>query len=695
MRWLLLSLRALALMAIAALLLNPGKWIPEKEDTQRVWPVLLDTSASMSVKEGDSTRLNQAINLTNDFTAKAEAADLAAPVYTFSETATQTKDLSSLTADGDSTDLHSAGSSLFTRLQATGTSPEGIIVFTDGRQTIVPNNSTLALQARANSSPIYAVPIGQNIVAKDLELTTPRRSTTAFPGQNVQLTVAIRNSNMSEQKTKLTLKDSKDEVIEEKDITLPNNDVTLFTFSVKAPEKSTNWKIETPVLNNEQRSNNNDATVHIRILTTKTRVFIAEGAPYWDSKFLAQLLRQQSHMDVHSVHRLSDSRWFSINSGEATPSESSTEVFPETLEELSKYDLIIFGKNSEHFLTPRRIDALKSFVRDQGGAVLFSRGKPYTGKLPELEALEPVSWATGNTASFTMHPTADGQAAGLFGQALPEPDSPVWKSLPPLKDAHRIDTVKPFTRVLARGSLEGNRGTFPLLLVRRYGQGVSGLVNADGLWKWDFYPEARELGNMYSEYWTQLIQWMVAYSEFLPGHQYSLRSSNQAVGINQPVVFTTSYRGSKADPAPVIQIQMPNGEEQTLTPAAVASDDGKPTWRASFTPAEAGHFEVLVKTDDSSPSPALHMTVSSPPAEKDNMNPDPVFLKDLVESTGGKIIQPAELDAFLKEAFSDKERIKKEANMIWQPAWAQWFPPLIILALLTGEWVIRRRQGLP
>ena len=81
----------------------------------------------------------------------------------------------------------------------------------------------------------------------------------------------------------------------------------------------------------------------------------------------------------------------------------------------------------------------------------------------------------------------------MFGQALPAPDASLWTSLPTLKDGRQISMVKPFTRVLADGvrvrkALSGGSGKFPALLVRRYGQGVTGLVNGDGLWKWDFYP---------------------------------------------------------------------------------------------------------------------------------------------------------------------------------------------------------------
>jgi hypothetical protein len=356
--------------------------------------------------------------------------------------------------------------------------------------------------------------------------------------------------------------------------------------------------------------------------------------------------------------------------------------------------LIIFGKNSEHFLTGKRIELLKGFVRDQGGAILFSRGKPYSGRIPDLEVLEPVNWASTSTSEFTFSPTSDGQSAGLFGQALPAPNSPIWQSLPSLKDAHNVDSVKPFTRVLAEGSLPGAKGKFPLLMVRRYGQGVSGLVNADGLWKWDFYPEARELGNMYQEFWTQLIQWMVAYSEFLPGYDYSLHASSQTVSLQDPVVFSASYRGTLKSPEPNIVITA-DGQDPVKISAAIATPvGGKPTWKCSFVPEKPGTYLATLVTGDNSPEPILNIEVKAPPTEMDNLDPDPDFLSELCESTGGKVLTIEALPAFLKEQFGSKNKSTPKAEVIWQSSWMKWFMPIIVLLILATEWWIRRRNGL-
>ncbi|PQJ28029.1 hypothetical protein [Rubritalea profundi] len=528
----------------------------------------------------------------------------------------------------------------------------------------------------------------------DLEISSTKRTVTGFIGQDIHIKATIRNLQIADQEIEIELLDSEEKLLSKASISLVKGEKTSHTFTIKAPELSTTVHLRIPILEGEQRDNNNQCAVYLRVLTTKTRVFIAEGAPYWDSKFLAQHLRLQPHIDVQSVHRLNDSRFFRIDSKKSYHTDSAENIFPDSAEELAKFDLIIFGKNAEYFLTNKRIELLKSFVRDQGGAILFSRGKSYSGKLPELADLEPVTWTVGQLSQFSLTPTPDGKASGLFGQALPNPSSTVWKSLPKLKDAHQIESVKPFTRVLARGAIDGHQSTFPLLAVRRYGQGVTGIVNADGLWKWDFYPEARELGNMYSEFWSQLLQWMVAYSEFLPGYQYSLRSSATTLTHGNNITLTARYRGSDSPEPPVLSIRFGSSPPQTLTPARVPSDDPIPTWKASFTPETPGNYEITLITPDKSPQPTALLQAIAPPKESDNFNPDPTFLSEIAAATKGQSLTAETFESYFDSAFSEIQTTTKKANATWKPTWSHWITAFVLVLILGSEWFIRRRSGL-
>jgi len=517
-----------------------------------------------------------------------------------------------------------------------------------------------------------------------------------FPTQQVQVTVAIRSENLEETTQELKVLSANDKELATAQVTLAPSEVTLHTFSIPAPERSTNWHLSLSPHPEESRISNNSGSLYIRVLQDKARIFLAEGAPYWDSKFLAQLLRQQEFMDVHSVHRLSDTRWFRIDSGEAKPHQSDTNVFPDSAAKLNAYDLVIFGKNAEHFINDERAAHLRTFVKDQGGAVLFARAKPYTGKLPSLEVLEPVSWATGLSGDFQMKPSADGQTAGLFGQALPPPDSAIWEALPKLKDAHLIDIVKPFTRILAHGNTSANTsGQFPLLMVRRYGQGVTGLVNADGLWKWDFYPDARELGNMYQEYWIQLIYWMLSYSEFLPGQDYSLNLSSTTVQPNTPVAISMTYRGKGQPKPPSIEITSSALDQALLlSPGDIPTDDGTPKWSASFTPKFPGSYTLRLITTTPESLPEASLSVEQPPSEMDELSSAPAFLDRFTTATGGHLLEPGTLTDFLANTIKKEAPEARNRGVFWQSFWMRWFIPPILIALLAIEWFLRRRNGL-
>lgn len=700
LRKILVALRFFALIALAIFLLNPGKWQAMSDEVTRVWVVLIDRSESMSVKEGDLTRAQEAENLQKSITENAKKADVELRYFTFDDKLHPVEAGQKIAPTGSDSDLTDSAETLLTRLSSQGEPLAGVLVLSDARQTRTPRNSSFALRAQALQVPFHGVLLGSEVTMNDLALSAPRKMISAFPGQNVQITAVLESQGLDDFETSLSLQNEAGEEIDTAKVRVKPGEKVLHTFSLKGPEKSSILTLKVPLQAEENKDSNNSLDIRLRILDDKAKVFIAEGAPYWDSKFLAQLLRQQKHMEVNSVHRLSENRWFRIDSGEAQPHESATDVFPDTAEELATYDLIIFGKSSEHFLTPERIANLRNFVKDQGGAVLFSRSKPYSDTLPDLEPLEPVTWTTGLSGDFRMRPSADGQAAGLFGQALPEPDSPVWSELPELKDAHRIDVVKPFTRVLAHGEMGGGtQGKFPLLMIRRYGQGVTGLVNADGLWKWDFYPEARELGNMYEEFWIQMIHWMLSYSEFLPGQDYSLNTSAGSVPPGTPIAVRMAYRGAGKAETPTVEVTSPELDAPLrLAPAELPSADGRQKWATSFTPEKPGNYQLRLvpstKPRENSSMPEASVTVLAPPKEMDELSADPQFLQEFCEATGGSVHTASDLPEFLTKAMRPVAPESRDQGVQWKSSWMQWFTPFIVIIFLAAEWWLRRRNGL-
>lgn len=701
----LLALRLAAVAALALLLFNPGRWVNPAERAERPWLLLADVSESMKRDAGDGkTRAGHAAEIVRQTTAQAQKAGVPLRVHPFSNNILPP--VAELPAPAGETKILPAVSQAIQDASAAGESLAGLIVASDGRQTSARSAAdldALALRARSLGLAIHTVAIGGAAAPPDLALVQPRASLTAFAGQPVRIPFVLRSEALPPLRPVVVLRDESGAEIANVTVELAANSTAAAAFDVAAPAASARWMIETPPVPDEVRRSNNTAAVHIRVLESKTRVFLAEGAPYWDSKFLAQLLRQQTHMDVRSIHRLTDERYFRIDTGDNRNEETDHPVFPDTLEELARYDLVVFGKNVDPFLTDERAGLLRAYVRDHGGAVLFARGKPTTSAAPALEALEPVVWSAARADSFRFAPNRDGEASGLFGQALPAPDASLWASLPPLKDGRQVSMVKPFTRVLADGVPEtgGNlvstgSGRFPVLMVRRYGQGVTGLVNGDGLWKWDFFPEARELGNSYEDFWIQLIQWMASYSEFLPGQDFSLRLPSSRGDEGATVAATISYRGPQPVPQPLLETEAPDGSLSTISPAAVSDASGRPQWRASFAPDRAGTWKLRVvdPRETAPPVPEALFAVPAPVTEDDDLSPDPLFLTSISEATGGDAVVPAAYPGFLVKHITAAPPATRESGAVWKPAWRTAYAALALALLFAAEWFLRRRNGL-
>ena len=330
----------------------------------------------------------------------------------------------------------------------------------------------------------------------------------------------------------------------------------------------------------------------------------------------------------------------------------------------------------------------KAFVRDGGGAVIFARGKPYSGSFPELEALEPVVWGEPLGESFRFTPTAAGAEAGLFGRHLAAPDSAIWPALPELIDARRPKRLKAFAQTLAEGvfTSAGRERRVPVVVNRRFGRGSVTTVNADGLWKWDFIPGEERAGDMYAELWHGLVLWSVTHSEFLPGQAYSLRLSESAVDPDTPVRARVAARNATETGAPDLILV---GADGASIPLQLRADGAPGNWSAVFTPDGSGEFSVQLADT----GVAVPLSVRSPPAEGDVLSADPDAMAEIAEAAGGRAITAEQLADAIKELLPGARTVEL-ANAAWEPGWDRLFWLLPVLGLLFGEWILRRRNGL-
>ncbi len=690
----LVALRSAGLLLLALLWMNPGGWREENLDARRDWLVLLDRSASMRTELSGQTTRWQAGAAAAEKLRRASGDSGAVRVRTFaSQLEDETPDTAQFAADGPATDL---GSTVSSALDQRASPLAGLIVISDGRATASAKLDETARRARGRGLPIHVVPLVGEWGARDLSLTVLPRQITAFKGQPVKFSALLENRGLGAIKPSVALIGPDGREIARKDAALADGQRVTVNFEIPgAPDSGGDYALRTDPWPGEHLPANNSDTVHVSVLASKTRVLLLEGAPYWDSKFLAQLLRQQGAVEILTVHRLNEERYFRVEATGAEPLQSPDTVFPKTAEELARYDLIVFGKGADGFLDSARAAAVQGFVRDQGGAVLFARGKPYGGRFAPLEPLEPVEWGEAFPGTVKFTPLADA-SAGLFGGALPAADDRVWPALSPLGDANAVARLRPFARVLAEGAVEGRQARVPLLVVRRHGRGMVATVNADGLWRWDFRPEMREQGAVYQQFWVQLMQWCATYSEFRPGQDYAVRLREAAAEPGQAVRAVIAWRGpASPEPKPVLKIARNGRPFGDAAATALPPAEGGREWAAVLAPTEPGRYEIQV-ADPARPGKlegGAVLTVTAPPAEMDDLRPDADSLATLARESGGKVWALSDLDQLSSQLWQRDTAIVR-GKPKWDALWPKWWIAVLVSLAFGAEWWIRRREGL-
>ena len=695
LRALIAACRVCGLLCLAAIALNPGRWHQESEAEERDWAVLIDRSASMLTPDvAGRTRWDEAKRLAGKALELAEKPGRA-HVFAFGDgiEPVSAAELSDLEAGGDTTDIVGAGRALLNRFGSRAGKLGGILLVSDGRQVAPGRAASLAIRARSREVPIYALPLGGEVESRDLAVSVGRRQYVTFVGQKVAVTASVANRGLGPSRCDVVLLDPEGEAVDTATVQVADGETAQARFFITPAAKGySSFVVRTPGREGERTAANNEAAFGVVALESKMRVFVAEGTPYWDSKFLVQLLRSLPTVEINSVYRVAADRFFRIDTDAADAFDPGDDTFPGDTEAMAGYDVVLFGRGAEYFLTPERGALLHEFVRDQGGCVIFARGKPSSVELDELRILEPVSWGAAIRDEFRFLPTPDGEDVGLFGEMLPGREDGVWDRLPMLSHAHSCSRLKAFAQVLVEGTYEraGKTRSFPLVVSRRYGRGLVLVVNAEGLWQWDFFPSVGEAGNMYREIWTQLFQWAVTYSEFLPGQEYSLRLSRATVTPGEPVHARVRRRGEGAGAQPGLRVR--RGDEVIQERVLAGADD---RWEAIVALDEPGPYRVeLVSGDDGATlGPRATLAVLAPPTEGDNLSADAAFLEQLADESGGRLIGREDL----AEVVRDFEPAAKPIDLnkaTWQPGWDTWWFLCLVLLCFSGEWFVRRRNGL-
>lgn len=690
------ALRAGAFAALAVVLLDPGETVPLREERPSRWVVLADTSASMASRDDDAgpARSDIARDLTKKALGHARSAGVQTVLFAFDKTAdlVTPEELARRPSDGPGTDPVAAAHEAVARAEAGG-DVSGILLFSDARPTASTAPDELIARARAHGASVNTVLIGGLRETRNLVVHPARRNLSAFPGARVRLDFAVENLGLPAAGVPVSLRDATGKTLGETVVDAPAGGRARGAITFSAPTEPALLSLETPRRPGEAVVSDNARPVLVRPLPRRARTLLIEGAPSWDTKFLAQFLRGQPGFDVRAIHRIADDRVFESDTAHGL---RTVPGFPADAESLAEYDLVILGKGVDALLGEPECRRLRSWVREHGGTLLLARGKPAPGDAPgELDSLSPIEWARGASGEVRMTPTREGESAGLFGGVLPGVADEVWTRLPALDQVGASGVRKPFARWLALASGPSGAAPTPVVATRRLESGAVAAVNAEGLWRWHLAPPAQRHGELYSDFWNQLLRVLADEAEFAPGRSLALTASAEVTALREPVTLTVSRRSTEGAAPARLLVTDPRGTVRTLGLSPARDAAGRAVLRAGFEALSPGAHLIRVADDAGRPLGAeTCVEALPPPAESDNLSADPTLANALARATGGEVIAPADLDAWLARRMIPTPPVESATATRRMPApFIPWIAAAGI-ALLGLEWFIRRRKGL-
>jgi hypothetical protein len=742
-------LRILFLGLILALLLRPVLSFTVEGNVRRVLVLLMDSSSSMQIKdtrtnELDRKRVGIAKGTSDEQAPRIEVVtgafknqklnllprldrefDLAA--FTFGQGVVEVSARSAATQDkvgrGVPAEPQQVTADQFTwvdRLTATnavtaigdamrevlnrkrGQPIAGVVLVTDGAN----NSGNLPLESagllRQEGVPVY--PYGVGITQpRDIIVGNMFAPEITFSKDEVPITVRVRGQGLKGESAELVLKLG-NQTVATRSLAFEEDGEQIVPLKF-TPQSAGEFELEASIdpRSDETVKDNNARTQRLKVIDARIKILLVDQSPRWEFKYLQAMLLRDRRVELKCFLAEGDP---GISRDPTAPYLAQ---FPSRKDELFQYDLIIFGDVDPRSISSAQLENINELVSRFGGALVMVAGKrfaPHAYKGTVLEKLLPVEFdRTGmeslldtlNDKPIRLELTPAGRANPMLRLSDNEPENAaLWKQLPPLYWVAKVARPKPAAEVLLVDpdpARESRFGKMPVVALQQYGLGQVMFVGTDNTWRW-----RKNVGDLYyTTLWGQIsqrvsIQRLLGGSKrtqlttdrqnYLSGDRVSVYARLYSVGfepVQEPSV-TAIYRikvgrGVLAEPND-------SGPQQQVTLRPVPEQPG--LYRSEFIAGAPGNYEFFVEQD---PATVLDYAVTEPRFELGETAMNEPLLREIASITGGVFFREENLHK-LPETIS--QRTEKVRSPLEVELWSSPFYFLLLLAVVTAEWVLRK-----
>lgn len=616
----------------------------------------------------------------------------------------------------------------------------GVVLLTDGRQNGPGDPGSTADRMASRGIPVYPVLIGSTRAPRDAAIAAVKAPDSVFRGDIVTLTASLKLDGYAGREVAVTLERPGASPLRQVVHAPDDGARPVVTFRVPIDAVGTvPLAIAIEPLEGDVRRDNDRRTVSVQVADGKARVLLVDGEARWEFRYLHNALARDPRVTLESVvfQQPKNENMTTMTYPDAFPARpadaSSDEPDP-----IGTYDAIIVGDVDPAGMTPETWGRLEAYVAERGGTLVLGAGPRHWAALAKdavarklSPVLDPRPIAFAPDAIDPARPSlppgvhvlptdaagADAAAWPMLQLASePEENRRIWSGLPRLPSVLG-SKAKPGATVLATATAPptaapGDGTNADVIVAQPYGFGKVLWVGTGDTWRWRL-----GVGDAYHHrFWGQVVRWASA-SRLTAGNalvrfgpvrprvplgdvvrlqaRFSEGVGGAGIGVGPDLLVAA--RVFKADP----RTGMATGEAVAVVPMRpVASQPRTFDGPAPSLPVGA----YAIKLDVPQMAEALHLddspgrgqaaleVVERDTSERVELAAARDPLERLAAATDGRVLADFEADQ-LPPLLRARTRVTRRT--VETPLWDQPASLLLFFALLTVEWVARKRVGLP
>lgn len=615
------------------------------------------------------------------------------------------RELADLPAVGKTTRL---GDGLRTALDELRGQPiAAVVLLSDGVNTAGAELAETAESAAQRNIHLFTVGLGETKKALNIELTELKARDYVMVNDLVSFDFTLTGAGAEGTSVELVLREADSQTpLAKKTVQLGKDDVGQAVRLTHRPEKTGSFRyvVETKPLPGEVSSTDNRLEATIEVRTDKIQVLLVQSYPSFEFRYLKHMLGRDETIRLHCVLQEADQDYPRIDASVST-------IFPVTLAELLKFDVIIFGDVDPEFLGASAVGHLRDFVLEKGRGIIFAAGPrymPLAYRGTALAELLPIDW-TRTASADDASPASDGTSVQLTPDSLEDPvfqladtsdeTRKVWENLPTLYWVLETEKRKSAQVMVETKDARSRDGApLPLVLFQRAGRGMVLFHTTDETWRW-----RRRIGDLYfARYWVQALRQLATAKG--SGKPAVLRVAKDEYDVGKPVALEVRYQDERLAPADgKVEVVLESDGRPNQTVQLARRRNLRDLFEAVVSGLPEGKYRARLATalppsDDGAGAnrtaapPADDFVVLSAQMESSPIEADHAYLAAAATAGKGAFFTLADAD----ELFNRLPRGRLSPTEPLPPVglWNKWFTLLVLTLLLVAEWVLRKRRAM-